>query len=217
MGCRGITAAMSTGEPGPRAAVDIGGTFTDLVAVGSGRELVFGKAPTTPAALEEGVMRTLAHAGVGTSSLSLFVHGTTVVVNSITERRGARTALITNPRIPRRARDRPGQPTGPVQPVVPEACASGPPAAPVRGYRADVLPRRGSRASGRGGDRSPDQRGLGALQGHLDCSWPSRATCFINILRPDRTPWRISPWQGKCISMSRLVRREIRIDSNCLA
>jgi N-methylhydantoinase A len=86
---------MPTGEPGPRAAVDIGGTFTDLVAVGTDGDLVFGKAPTTPAALEEGVMRTLAEAGVPPASLSLFVHGTTVVVNAITERRGARTALIT--------------------------------------------------------------------------------------------------------------------------
>jgi N-methylhydantoinase A len=86
---------MPTGEPGRRAAVDIGGTFTDLVAVGSGGELIFGKAPTTPAALEEGVLRTLADAGVNPGSLSLFVHGTTIVVNAITERRGARTALIT--------------------------------------------------------------------------------------------------------------------------
>jgi N-methylhydantoinase A len=81
-----------------RLAVDIGGTFTDLVAVmGEGRSarLARAKADTTPGSLEGGVMAALKLAGLPAPSVSVFVHGTTVVINAITERRGARTALVT--------------------------------------------------------------------------------------------------------------------------
>lgn len=79
-----------------RVAVDIGGTFTDLVAVDAGSErLVLGKVPTTPGRLEDGVLEALKRSGMDLPAVETFVHGTTVVVNAITERRGARTALVT--------------------------------------------------------------------------------------------------------------------------
>lgn len=79
-----------------RLAIDIGGTFTDLAAVDetTGR-LVLAKADTTPGRLEEGVTDALERSGVDPEGVSSFVHGTTVVINAITERAGALTALVT--------------------------------------------------------------------------------------------------------------------------
>lgn len=79
-----------------RLAIDIGGTFTDLAAVdeATGR-LVLAKADTTPGRLEDGVTDALDRSGVDPAGLSSFVHGTTVVINAITERAGASTALVT--------------------------------------------------------------------------------------------------------------------------
>jgi N-methylhydantoinase A len=79
-----------------RLAIDIGGTFTDLAAVDVATgELVVTKAPTTPARLDDGVMAALDRSGVPASSVESLVHGTTVVINAITERRGVPTALVT--------------------------------------------------------------------------------------------------------------------------
>jgi N-methylhydantoinase A len=82
--------------PGIRLAVDIGGTFTDLVAqdVETG-QVVRAKADTTPGALERGVLVALEISDVPPSEISAFIHGTTVVVNTVTERTGARTGLVT--------------------------------------------------------------------------------------------------------------------------
>ncbi|HKR70510.1 MAG TPA: hydantoinase/oxoprolinase family protein [Streptosporangiaceae bacterium] len=78
-----------------RLAVDIGGTFTDLVAVDTvtGR-VVRAKADTT-LNLSDGVLAALATSGVPAGSIAEFIHGTTVVINAVTERRGAPTALVT--------------------------------------------------------------------------------------------------------------------------
>ncbi|MGD8682246.1 MAG: hydantoinase/oxoprolinase family protein, partial [Lysobacterales bacterium] len=84
-----------------RAASDVGGTFTDLVyyevdaATGRCGEVKSAKTDTTPPRFEEGVMNALAKAGVPLSELDFFAHGSTVIINAITERKGARTALIT--------------------------------------------------------------------------------------------------------------------------
>ena len=84
------------GEIGHRVAIDIGGTFTDLAAVDVPTgELVVAKAPSTPARLDDGVMAALDRSGVPTSSVESVVHGTTVVINAITERRGVPTTLVT--------------------------------------------------------------------------------------------------------------------------
>jgi len=75
--------------------VDIGGTFTDLVAVDAVTgDVVRAKADTTPN-LSDGVLTALARSGVPARSIGAFIHGTTVVINAVTERRGAPTALVT--------------------------------------------------------------------------------------------------------------------------
>ncbi len=83
-----------------RAATDVGGTFTDLVylytdpATGT-QQLVTGKSDTTPPRFERGVMDVLEKSGLPASEIGLLAHGTTVVINALTERTGARTGLIT--------------------------------------------------------------------------------------------------------------------------
>lgn len=76
----------------PRAGVDVGGTFTDLVAIREGVVTV-GKIPSTPDDPGRGVLDGLAALGV--ERASAIVHGSTVATNAILERKGALTALIT--------------------------------------------------------------------------------------------------------------------------
>ena len=79
-----------------RIASDIGGTFTDLVFLDERTgDIGLTKAPTTPAYFAEGVVNTLRKAEVDAGEASFFVHGSTVVINALTERKGAKTALIT--------------------------------------------------------------------------------------------------------------------------
>ena len=79
-----------------RLATDIGGTFTDLVGFDEQTGAVtIGKASTTPDDLPHGVLDAVAAAGVSLEDVAELVHGTTVVINALTERRGARTALVT--------------------------------------------------------------------------------------------------------------------------
>ncbi len=79
-----------------RVATDIGGTFTDLVFVTPEGEVVTGKSHTTPAQFEKGVMDVIATNGIEPSEFASFVHGTTIVINAITERKGAKTGLLTS-------------------------------------------------------------------------------------------------------------------------
>src|SRR3982074_598956 len=78
-----------------RLAADIGGTFTD-VAVFDDRsgKLVFGKALSTPSRRVDGISTGVAKAGSDFASAGLFLHGSTVAINTVLERTGARTALI---------------------------------------------------------------------------------------------------------------------------
>jgi N-methylhydantoinase A len=79
-----------------RLATDIGGTFTDLVGFDEQTgALTIGKASTTPDDLPHGVLDAVAAAGVSLEDVAELAHGTTVVINALTERRGARTALVT--------------------------------------------------------------------------------------------------------------------------
>ena len=79
--------------------VDIGGTFTDIVALDGEGRLVLTKVPTTPTDLLDGigkaVRRVLALAGAPPSAVARFVHGTTVATNAVLERKGAVTAVLT--------------------------------------------------------------------------------------------------------------------------
>jgi N-methylhydantoinase A len=77
------------------AAIDVGGTFTDFTIRNPDGALRFAKVPTTPAALHEGVFSGLAQGGADVRALERVVHGSTIVINTIIERKGARTALVT--------------------------------------------------------------------------------------------------------------------------
>lgn len=85
-------------EAGYRLAVDIGGTFTDIV-LETPKGFESGKVLTTPDRPEQGVINgvrlVLEKAKVAAAQLDLVIHGTTLATNAIIERRGARTALIT--------------------------------------------------------------------------------------------------------------------------
>ena len=79
-----------------RVASDIGGTFTDLVYLDEATgEVGVAKASTTPANFAEGVIETLRKARLPVADTSFFVHGSTIIINALTERKGAKTALIT--------------------------------------------------------------------------------------------------------------------------
>lgn len=82
-----------------RVATDVGGTFTDLVylhtrAEGT-TEVGTAKSDTTPPDFEQGVMDVFHQADIDASAVNFFAHGTTVIINAITERKGAKTGLIT--------------------------------------------------------------------------------------------------------------------------
>ena len=81
-----------------RLAVDIGGTFTDVV-LETGRRHVTTKVLTTHAEPADGVMDGLAQvldqAGTDPDAIGVVLHGTTLATNALIERRGARTVLVT--------------------------------------------------------------------------------------------------------------------------
>ncbi len=83
-----------------RLGCDIGGTFTDFVLVNDDTgEFTINKCLTTPGdpsdAVEEGIRQLLEHAPGFMAQLEEFIHGTTLVINAIIERKGAKTGLIT--------------------------------------------------------------------------------------------------------------------------
>ena len=80
--------------------IDIGGTFTDIVALDRDGRLVLTKVPSTPKDLLEGItaalQRALALAGAAPADVERFIHGTTVATNAVLEQKGAVTALLTS-------------------------------------------------------------------------------------------------------------------------
>ena len=78
-----------------RVATDIGGTFTDLVQLDESGELSFAKSSTTPNDLAQGVLDVIEGGRVELADVAALAHGTTVVINTLTERTGARTGLVT--------------------------------------------------------------------------------------------------------------------------
>jgi N-methylhydantoinase A len=77
-------------------AVDIGGTFTDLVAYDYDSHTVsYTKSPTTYGNLVEGVLDCFAKAKLDPNAADFVNHGTTLVINSLIQRKGAKAALIT--------------------------------------------------------------------------------------------------------------------------
>ena len=83
-----------------RVATDVGGTFTDLVCFETNTEtgvsrVITSKSDTTPPDFENGVLNVLEKGNVEASSIDYFAHGTTVVINALTERKGVAVGLIT--------------------------------------------------------------------------------------------------------------------------
>lgn len=83
-----------------RVATDVGGTFTDLVCFEIDPEtgeprIVTAKSDTTPPDFEKGVLNVLDKAGIDPRDVRFMAHGTTVVINALTERKGVKVGLIT--------------------------------------------------------------------------------------------------------------------------
>ena len=79
-----------------RLGTDIGGTFTDVAAFDEKTgKLLLGKSLTTPARLVDGIYAGVSKAGADYAQSSLFLHGSTIAINTLLERTGAKTALIT--------------------------------------------------------------------------------------------------------------------------
>lgn len=83
-----------------RVATDVGGTFTDLVCFetdhGTGESrIITAKSDTTPPNFEQGVLNVLEKGGVDPKAVDFLAHGTTVVINALTERKGVKVGLIT--------------------------------------------------------------------------------------------------------------------------
>ncbi|GJL95288.1 MAG: methylhydantoinase [Hyphococcus sp.] len=89
---------MAAGEGKYRLAVDIGGTFTDVVLARGGNRIST-KVLTTHddpgAGFLAGVEKVMASANVTPEKIGLIIHGTTLATNALIERRGAKTALLT--------------------------------------------------------------------------------------------------------------------------
>ena len=82
--------------PSSRIAADVGGTFTDVAVFDeNSRVLSLGKTLSTPGHLATGIGNGVAKAEAHFGNAALFLHGTTVAINTMLERTGARTALIT--------------------------------------------------------------------------------------------------------------------------
>ena len=80
-----------------RLGVDIGGTFTDLLLADESGVIMTLKTPSVPQAPEQAVMNgmdDLIHKGINLKDINVFIHGTTLAVNTLIERKGYKTALL---------------------------------------------------------------------------------------------------------------------------
>ncbi len=76
-----------------RVGVDVGGTFTDLIAARPDGTIDIRKVVSTPREPSQALSRAID--GLGTGPIAALIHGTTVATNALLERRGARVALVT--------------------------------------------------------------------------------------------------------------------------
>jgi N-methylhydantoinase A len=82
------------GAPAWRVGVDIGGTFTDLVGVDARGRLALAKSLTSPD-YATGVLDCLDQAAVASSQVHQLIHGSTIAINTVLQRQGALTGLLT--------------------------------------------------------------------------------------------------------------------------
>ena len=86
---------LSAGAGRLRIAVDIGGTFTDLAAFDEDRGTpAVRQGAVDPWALVDGIQDTVDGAGARFEDAYLFLHGSTIAINTLLERTGAQTALL---------------------------------------------------------------------------------------------------------------------------
>jgi N-methylhydantoinase A len=79
-----------------RLAVDIGGTFTDIVYIDDDTmQIVVDKVRTTPEDPGHGVLEAIKKIKVDMAKIAIFIHGTTVSLNTLVQRKGAKVGLIT--------------------------------------------------------------------------------------------------------------------------
>ena len=108
------------------AGIDVGGTFTDLLALDpKSGEVRLAKVPTTPQNQAFGVLSALQEAKLSLSEIGLLIHGTTTTTNALLERKLAMTGLITTRgfrdvlELGRRTRPTPYGLTGRFEPLIP--------------------------------------------------------------------------------------------------
>ena len=71
-------------------AIDIGGTFTDLIGFDQANgQFVQAKSLTTPARLEQGVIDCIRKSGLAVAAIDELIHGSTIAINTLIERKGA--------------------------------------------------------------------------------------------------------------------------------
>ena len=78
-----------------RVGIEVGGTFTDIVAV-DGSRVEVAKVPSTPHSPDIGAYAAIGAAGIAAADIADLVHGSTVATNAILERKGARIAFVTS-------------------------------------------------------------------------------------------------------------------------
>ena len=87
---------MTESPTGYRIGVDVGGTFTDILCLDAQtQQLLSAKVPSLPGRQWRGVLNALGELGIDTGAIDVFVHGTTIATNTLLERKGAKTALVT--------------------------------------------------------------------------------------------------------------------------
>jgi N-methylhydantoinase A len=77
-----------------RVGIEVGGTFTDLVAIEGGKVTVL-KVPSTPRSPDIGAFNALAESGIPIDAITELAHGSTVATNAVLERKGFPTAFVT--------------------------------------------------------------------------------------------------------------------------
>ena len=76
-------------------AVDIGGTFTDLIGFDDeAQAFVQAKSLTTPSELTQGVINCIRESGLAANRINELIHGSTTAINTLIERKGAKTGLV---------------------------------------------------------------------------------------------------------------------------
>ncbi|MCE2519532.1 MAG: hydantoinase/oxoprolinase family protein [Alphaproteobacteria bacterium] len=78
-----------------RVGVEVGGTFTDLVAIDADGAITIAKVPSVPGNPDEGAFNAIVESTVPVSGIDDLVHGSTIATNAVLERKGARIAFIT--------------------------------------------------------------------------------------------------------------------------